>query len=103
MMKRAGYDQIVITGRARTPVYLKIVDDDVEVCHADDLWGEKDIYEASDELTNRYKESGVIAIGRAGENMIPFSFGWVDKISHIGRSGGAIVILRPLLFTEPEV
>jgi aldehyde:ferredoxin oxidoreductase len=92
MMKKAGYDQIVITGRARAPVYLKIMDDDVEVCYAGDLWGEKDIYEASDELTNRYKESGVIAIGRAGENMIPFSFGWVDKISHLGRNGGAAVM-----------
>jgi len=92
MMKSAGYDQIVITGQARTPVYLKIMDDDVEVCHADDLWGKKDIYEASDELTNRYKESGVIAIGMAGENMIPFSFGWIDKTSHIGRNGGATVM-----------
>jgi aldehyde:ferredoxin oxidoreductase len=92
MMKNAGYDQIVITGRSGTPVYLKIMDDDVEVCQADDLWEKKDIYETSDELTNRYKASGVIAIGRAGENMIPFSLGWVDKIAHIGRNGGAIVM-----------
>ena len=92
MMKRAGYDQIVITGGARTPVYLKIVDDDVEVCSADDLWGEKNIYEASDELTNRHKDSGVIAIGKAGEKMTPFSFCWIDKMSHLGRNGGAAVM-----------
>jgi len=92
MMKRAGYDHIVITGRARTPVYLKIIDDDVEVCNADDLWGERDIYETSDELTNRHKGSGVIAIGKAGENMVPFSLSWIDKKAHLGRNGGAAVM-----------
>jgi aldehyde:ferredoxin oxidoreductase len=92
MMKRAGYDQIVITGRARTPAYLKIIDDDVEVCNADDLWGKRDIYETSDELTNRHKGSGVIAIGKAGESMVPFALCRVDKNSHLGRNGGAAVM-----------
>ncbi len=92
MMKRAGYDQIVITGKADGPVYLKILDDDVEICPADDFWGKKDIYETSDALTERYKDSGVIAIGRAGENRIPYSIGWIDKQSHIGRNGGAPVM-----------
>jgi aldehyde:ferredoxin oxidoreductase len=88
MMKKAGYDHIVITGKSAKPVYLKIIDNDVEVCDATDLWGKKDIYETTDELTSRYKGSGVIAIGRAGENLIPYSIGWVDKQSHIGRNGG---------------
>jgi aldehyde:ferredoxin oxidoreductase len=92
MMKSAGYDLIVIHGRARTPVYLKIINDDVEVCPAGDLWGKKDIYEASNELMKRHKESGVLAIGKAGENMIPFSFSWIDKTSHLGRNGGAAVM-----------
>jgi aldehyde:ferredoxin oxidoreductase len=92
MMKRAGYDQIVITGQAKAPVYLKINDDDVEVCNADDLWGKRDIYETSDELTNRHKGSGVIAIGRAGENKVPFSLSWIDKKAHLGRNGGAAVM-----------
>lgn len=89
MMKRAGYDHIVITGKSDKPVYLKIIDDNVEVCDAADLWGKKDIYETTDELTGRYKGSGVIAIGKAGENLIPYSIGWIDKQSHIGRNGGA--------------
>jgi aldehyde:ferredoxin oxidoreductase len=89
MMKRAGYDHIVITGKSAKPVYLKIVDDDVEICDATDLWGKKDIYETTDELTSRHQESGVIAIGKAGENLIPYSIGWIDKQSHIGRNGGA--------------
>ncbi len=92
MMKRASYDQIVITGQARTPVYIKIIDDDVEICPAGDLWDKKDIYETTDELADRYKGSGVIAIGKAGEKMISFSFCWVDKLSHLGRNGGAAVM-----------
>jgi aldehyde:ferredoxin oxidoreductase len=89
MMKKAGYDYIVITGKSARPVYLKIIDDDVEVCDAADLWGIKDIYETTDELTSRCKGSGVIAIGKAGENLIPYSIGWIDKQSHIGRNGGS--------------
>ena len=34
MLKHAGYDHIVIQGRASKPVYLKIFDDDVEICDA---------------------------------------------------------------------
>jgi aldehyde:ferredoxin oxidoreductase len=89
MMKKAGYDHIVITGTSAEPVYLKIIDDDVEVCDAADLWGKRDIYETTDTLTSRYEGSGVIAIGKAGENLIPYSIGWIDKQSHIGRNGGA--------------
>jgi len=92
MMKNAGYDQIVITGQAKKPVYLKILDDDVEICNADDLWGKRDIYETTNELTNRHKGAGVIAIGRAGENMVPFALCWIDHISHIGRNGGAAIM-----------
>ena len=89
MMKRSGYDHIVITGKSAKPVYLKVADDDVEICNAADLWGKRDIYETTDELMSRHKRSGVIAIGKAGENLIPYSIGWIDKQSHIGRNGGA--------------
>jgi len=92
MMKGAGYDLMVITGRARQPVYLQIQDDQVALLSAADLWGNGDIYETSDELTRRHPGSGVIAIGRAGENMVPFALGWVDKMCHIGKHGGAAVM-----------
>jgi aldehyde:ferredoxin oxidoreductase len=79
MMKKAGYDHIVVTGKSAKPVYLKIMDNDVEVCDATGLWGKKDIYETTDDLTSRYNDSGVIAIGKAGENLVPYSIGWIDK------------------------
>ena len=92
MMKNAGYDQIVITGRASRPVYLKILDDDIEVCNADDLWGKLDIFETTDELTRRHENSGVIAIGKGGENLVTFALALVDKVNSLGRNGGATVM-----------
>jgi aldehyde:ferredoxin oxidoreductase len=52
MMKKAGYDHIIITGKSAKPGYLMIMDDDVEICNAIDLWGNKDIYKTTDDLMN---------------------------------------------------
>ena len=89
MLKYSGYDHLVITGRAESPVYLKIIDDDVEICPAGDLWGKKDIYETSDEMSKRYKGCGVIAIGKAGENLVNPSLIITDKRNTLARYGGA--------------
>ncbi len=92
MMKCAGYDHLVVTGRAEAPVYLKILDDDVEICDAGDLWGKTDVYEASERLQGQYPDCGVIAIGRAGENRVRFAMSMVDKRRTLGRSGlGAVM------------
>lgn len=92
MLKNAGYDHVVITGRANGPVYLKIIDDDVEICDASQLWGAKDLYEASEELTSRYPDCGVIAIGQAGENLVRFAMTMIDKRRSLGKSGlGAVM------------
>ena len=36
-LQHAGWDQLVISGRAPKPVYLRICDDDIEICDAGDL------------------------------------------------------------------
>ena len=38
-LKRAGYDALIVTGAAETPVRIRIVDDKVSILPADDLWG----------------------------------------------------------------
>ncbi len=91
MLKNAGYDHIVITGRSDRPCYVKIIDDEVEVCDAQDLWGGPDIYEVSDELMKRHGKCGVWLIGKAGENLVKFAHGIVDKRNSLGRNGGATV------------
>jgi len=88
MMKNAGYDHIVITGRAEKPCYLKVVDDDVEICDASDIWG-RDIYESATILRDRHRgrnvKCGIWVIGRAGENMVSFGVGFADDWHNAGR------------------
>src|SRR3990170_6971168 len=38
-LKAAGYDCLVVTGKARSPVYLEINEDRVEIKEASFLWG----------------------------------------------------------------
>jgi len=92
LLKCAGYDFVVITGRADKPVYLKIMDDDVSFVDARNVWG-KDIYETTDLLREKHgAESSVIAIGQAGENLVKISFALVDKFATLGRGGFGAVL-----------
>ncbi|MDY6964506.1 MAG: aldehyde ferredoxin oxidoreductase N-terminal domain-containing protein [Halobacteriota archaeon] len=91
MLKNAGYDHVIVTGRAESPVYLSISDDDVHLNDASHLWG-KDTNETADELWKMYDNCGVISIGQAGENMVKISMALVDRISTLGRGGfGAVM------------
>jgi len=91
-LKGAGIDHIVITGKSERPVYLKIDDEDVELCPADDFWGKKDIYDTIDYFGEKMKGSGVCAIGSGGENTVYYAMALVDKVGTLGRHGlGAIM------------
>ncbi|MFX0137214.1 MAG: aldehyde ferredoxin oxidoreductase N-terminal domain-containing protein, partial [Candidatus Hodarchaeota archaeon] len=91
MLKNAGYDHIIITGRANSPIYLKIFDDDVSLEDATNLWG-KDTNQTTDNLWDLHGNCGVISIGQSGENLVKFSIALVDKISTIGRGGAGAVM-----------
>lgn len=87
-LKWAGYEHVIITGKAERPVYLKIVDDDVEICDADDLWGQ-DLSDATDVLRERHGGSCSIAcMGPAGEKMLKTAITLINKSGTIGRSLG---------------
>lgn len=91
MLKWAGYDHLVITGRAKEPVYLRIFDGEVEVCQAGHLWGE-DICVVTDLLWDKYGMCGVVCIGQAGENLVKLALAMVDKSATLGRGGlGAVM------------
>jgi len=87
MLKGAGYDHVVIQGRAKKAIYLLIDDDSVGFCDAEDLWGSKDVYETTDILAQRHEGFGTITIGKAGENKVRFAMSYVDKAWHLGKSG----------------
>jgi len=67
-MKHAGYDSIVILGKAEKPVYLSIHDENVEIKDANDLWG-IDTFEAQKVLMTDELEASILVTGPAGENL----------------------------------
>ena len=70
----AGYDGLLITGKANKPVYIFIEDDVVEIRDASRYWGmgtdKFDKYFVED-LRDRRFES--FYIGPAGENLLPYA------------------------------
>jgi aldehyde:ferredoxin oxidoreductase len=69
-LKRAGYDGIIIHGKANTPVYLWINNDQVEIRDASLLWG-KDTFEVDRMIREEtHKKAEVASIGLAGEKLV---------------------------------
>lgn len=90
-LKHAGYDNIIISGKAEKPSYIVIWDDHIEICDAKALWG-RDILKTHDKLSKKYPSCGTIIIGQAGENLVHHSLALIDKISTFGRGGlGAVM------------
>ena len=73
-MKYAGYDHILITGKADAPVYLYINNEQVKILDASHLWGE-DTWETESALRHHYSDPAlrVACIGPAGENRVRFA------------------------------
>jgi aldehyde:ferredoxin oxidoreductase len=92
-LKFAGYDNIVIQGRAKEPVYLWVEDDKVSFRSANDLWGRRtsDTVKMIKEDLNQ-TEIQVLCIGPAGENMVRPACIVVSGSRIVGRCGlGAIM------------
>lgn len=70
-LKMAGYDHLVITGRAQHPVYLWIDNDQVCIRDARHLWG-LDTLQTDQGIKQELGENSaqVACIGQAGENMV---------------------------------
>ncbi len=92
-LKLAGYDLLIVEGKADKPVYIWINDDHVEIKDASHLWG-KDVYETTDTIVEELgdKRVKVACIGQAGENLVKFSAVMNDKYRAAGRTGvGAVM------------
>ncbi len=92
ILKRAGFDLIVLYGQAPQPVYLWIEDGRAELRDASHLWG-KDTHEAA-RLIREEMGRGVSTalIGQAGENLVRFAGLIVDGEHAAARTGlGAVL------------
>jgi aldehyde:ferredoxin oxidoreductase len=91
-LKFAGYDAIVVEGKAESPVYIWIYNDDVEIRDASNIWG-KDVAETVNEvrlITD--KKARVACIGTAGEKLVKIACIMNDIINAAGRCGlGAVM------------
>lgn len=92
MLKKAGFDHVVVTGRSETPVVLLIDDETVELRDARDLWGQ-DIARTTQVLRKglRGNKGSIMAIGPAGEKGVTFSMMLVDNVASLGKGGLAAV------------
>jgi aldehyde:ferredoxin oxidoreductase len=99
-LRCAGYDGLLVSGKASSPVYILVTDDKAEIRDASSVWGkvgEETIKilnaEVKQELTKRepniglWKEPSMIYIGPAGENRVRTAT-VMSKIAHAAGYGG---------------
>ena len=68
-LKKAGYDALVVTGKADKPTRIEITEDQVLFHDASDLWG-KTTSQTQETLD---EDCGKLVIGPAGENLVKFA------------------------------
>lgn len=92
-LKYAGYDNLIITGKAKNPVYIYINDDIIQIKDAMGLWG-KDTFDTEDMLRKLIgdKNIKIACIGPAGENLVKGSAIIVDTAKAAGGSGVGCVM-----------
>ncbi len=86
-LKYAGWDGLMITGRAEKPTYIYIEDDSVEFRDASHLWG-KDSFTTEDKIREETNQrAGVAVIGVAGENKVRLSIVNSEHYRQAARGG----------------
>ncbi len=92
-LKFAGFEGIIIEGRAEKPVYLSIRDGKPELRSAEHLWGEK-LKETHDKIKEELDDSRtrIITIGKSGELMSSYAC-VINELKHAnGRLGMGAVL-----------
>jgi len=92
-LKLAGYDLLILKGRAQSPVYLNIQNDKVELLPADDYWGTT-VWHTEETIKKSHQDPQikVASIGVAGEVGVRYACVVNDLHRAAGRSGvGAVM------------
>ncbi|MFH0944901.1 MAG: aldehyde ferredoxin oxidoreductase family protein [Planctomycetota bacterium] len=87
-LRWAGFDGLVLKGKADRPVYLYVEDGKVEVRDAENLWG-LGVHDTVRRLQEEFgkKDLTVMAIGPAGENLVRFA-SWINENDRASGRGG---------------
>lgn len=92
VMRYAGVDAVVFTGRAEKPIYVVIHNGQVEFKDASHLWG-RDAINTEIELKKEWgRSAAVLTIGPAGENLVRYASINHEYWRQFGRTGGGAVM-----------
>jgi aldehyde:ferredoxin oxidoreductase len=92
-LKFAGYDGLVVKGRAEKPVYLWITNEGAEIRSAEHLWG-KNAHATDDAVKEELgdERTSVAVIGTGGERLIRYANICNDRWRHAARGGTGAVM-----------
>ncbi|ORU89420.1 MAG: aldehyde ferredoxin oxidoreductase [Cycloclasticus sp. symbiont of Poecilosclerida sp. M] len=92
-MKCAGWDMVILEGKAKSPVYIHIDDDDAQILPADEIWG-KSVWEADEWLHAKHQDPQlrVAAVGVSAEKGVLYAGIINDLHRAAGRSGVGTVM-----------
>jgi aldehyde:ferredoxin oxidoreductase len=92
-MRFAGFDHLVITGKAKRPVYLYIEDGEIEIRDAKNIWG-AGVYDTQDIIRRELndEETQTLCIGQAGENLVRYANVMTGRKNAAGRTGMGAVL-----------
>lgn len=83
-LRKAGYDAVIVEGKAEEPTILHVKDDLVEFVDAKEYWGTSS-FETEAQLRRTYgRNAGIVSIGQGGENLVRFAC----VVAQEGRAGG---------------
>ncbi len=90
-MKKAGWDFIIINGKSKKPVFIKIANQQIEFSNAGQILG-RECIETHDWIQKNVGKTRTAVIGPAGENLVKFSSITFDGHRHAGRCGTGAVM-----------
>jgi len=88
-LRKAGWDGIIVKGKSKDPVYLWIMDEEVEFRDASRIWGLPISKTVEKIRTETDKKAHIASIGPAGENLVKFAAIMIDRDEDPWRAGVA--------------
>jgi aldehyde:ferredoxin oxidoreductase len=90
-LKYAGYDAIVVVGKADKPAYIVVNDGEIAIRDASHLWG-VDTFATQEALIGDHPKASAMTIGPAGENLSRIAVILNETASSAGQGGyGAVM------------
>ena len=89
--KKAGYDVIIVRGRAAQPVWIEVKSEEITFHDAAELWG-LGVFEVTERLGQSNNRRNVLCIGQAGENLCRIASIMNDRERSLARGGPGAVM-----------